>query len=134
MRDAGSVLKSVILLTAVIAAGWAVCFWPARLLRGDSGILWMSVAATACLLPGWIILLLSRLSVFSNDLSAILVQSLLRLGSVATVALVVRQTRPQLGVGDFFAWLICFYLLALLAEVWMLRRAGSNRRLGKKVG
>ena len=132
-RSLGSVFRSAVLLTVVIAAGWAVCFWPARVLRGSSAVWWMSVAAVACLVPGWFVLLLSRLSVFPNDLAAMLAQTLLRLGSVAAVALAVRMARPHLGIMDFFGWLIGFYLMALVTEVWMLRRAVSKPRSGDEV-
>ncbi|MEZ6058738.1 MAG: hypothetical protein R3C19_00080 [Planctomycetaceae bacterium] len=80
----------------------------------------MSIAAICCLVPGWLVVFLSRLAIFSNDLNALLVQSMVRMFSVATAALVVKELRPDLGVADFFGWLIGFYLLALATEVWVL--------------
>ncbi len=114
------VLQNVVLLTLVMAAGWAVCFWPARSLGGGSGVLWMSIAAICCLVPGWLVVFLSRLAIFSNDLNVLLAQTMLRMFSVAVAALMVKELRPELGVVDFFGWLIGFYLLALATEVWML--------------
>ena len=89
----------------------------------DSGVFWMSIAAVTCLVPGWIVLALSFLSVFADDLSAMVVQSMVRLGSIAMVAVVVRKQRPELGFADFFGWLVGFYLLALLTEVLLLRQS-----------
>jgi len=109
-------LRAAVWLTFVIAVGWVLCFWPARMLRGHSGIAWMSLAAICCLVPGWIVVFLSRLAIFRNDLVAMLVQTLLRIGLVGAVALVVVVWRPEIGVADFFGWLIGFYLLALAAE------------------
>ena len=126
-HNKGGVLQSVILLTVSIAVGWILAFWPARFMSGDYGIMWMSVAAVTCLIPGWIVLALSFLSVFANDLSAMVVQSMVRLGSVALVAVLVRKQRPELGFADFFGWLVGFYLLALLTEVLLLRRSAESK-------
>lgn len=116
------ILKPAINLTIAIAIGWAVCFWPARMLNGQDGVWWMSIAAICCLIPGWIVVFLGTLDIFPNDLSAMLVQTLVRLAIVGGVAVIVKIQKPELGVSDFFGWLIGFYLLALAAEVFMLRQ------------
>ncbi len=126
-RNEGTLVRSALSLTVVIIVCSAVAFWPARMLAGDVGVRWMTVAAVTCLVPGWIALSLSWLSVFPNELSAMLVQSMVRLGCVAAVAVIVRTQWPALGLAEFFGWLIGFYLLALLAEVLLIRRmAGSS--------
>ena len=102
--------------------GWVLCFWPARLLDGESGVWWMTLAAVCCLVPGWIVVFLSGLAIFPNDLAAMLVQTMLRVGVVSTVAVSVKKLRPDVGVSEFFGWLIGFYLLALATEVVLLRR------------
>lgn len=117
-----SVLRPALTLTLIIAMAWAVCFWPARTLNGQSGVLWMSIAAICCLVPGWIVVFLSGLAIFSTDLAALMVQSMIRLGSVGGAAVIVRKLKPELGISEFFGWLIGFYLLSLTVEVWMLRR------------
>ncbi len=124
-QQKGSALPSAILLTVVIAAAWGVCFWPARALRSD-GVLWMSIAAICCLIPGWIVVFLSGLAIFSNELAVMLVQTMVRLMSVSVVAIVVKKTRPELGFAGFFGWLVGFYLLALVVEVWLMFRYRSN--------
>ena len=113
--------KAAVWLTIVVASGWVLCFWPARILRGHSGVLWMTLAAICCLVPGWIVVFLSRLAIFRNDLTAMLIQTLLRLGLVGGLALVVVVWRPEIGVIDFYGWLIGFYLLALAAETVLSR-------------
>ncbi|MDG1894840.1 MAG: hypothetical protein P8J37_08025 [Fuerstiella sp.] len=124
-QQKGSALPSAILLTVVIAAVWAACFWPARALRSD-GVLWMSIAAICCLIPGWIVVFLSGLAIFSNELTVMLVQTMVRLMSVSVVAIVVKKTRPELGFAGFYGWLVGFYLLALLTEVWLMSRHRSS--------
>jgi len=115
-------LKSAAWLTAVMVIGWVLCFWPARLLNSESGVWWMTLAAVCCLVPGWIVVFLSGLAIFPNDLAAMLVQTMLRLGVVSAVAVSVKKLRPDVGVADFFGWLIVFYLLALATEVLLVRK------------
>ncbi len=114
-------LRAAVWLTFVIAVGWVVSFWPARILRPENGVLWMTLAAFCCLVPGWIVVFLSRLAIFRNELAVMLVQTLLRLGFVSAVALTVVKSRPDIGVADFFGWLIGFYLLALATETILNR-------------
>jgi hypothetical protein len=80
------------------------------------------------LVPGWVAILVSSASLLKNDLSAMLVQTMVRLFSVATTALIVRQVRPELGIADFFGWLILFYLLALIVEVAFLKSKAASSR------
>lgn len=115
-------LRAALILTIVILAGWAACFWPARWLGGTAGVGWMTLAAASCLVPGWFVVILSRLAIFRNDLTALVCQTFLRIGCVAIVAIVVRQLRPDLGLKGFFGWLIGFYLLALMVEARVARR------------
>lgn len=127
-----SVAGSAVKLTVVIAVGWVLCFWPARLL-GDDVVFWMSIAAICCLVPGWFVVFLSSLAIFSNDLAVMLVQTMVRLMSVSVAAVVVKRLRPDLGFAGFFGWLVGFYLLALLTEVWLLFR-GRVRAVSTESG
>ncbi len=110
-------LRSALLLTVVMLAGWAICFWPARYLRGVSGVQWMSIAAFCCLVPGWCVVFLSGLAMFRNELAAMMLHSGLRLFLVAGAALAVKKLHPELGFTDFYGWLVGFYLLALVVDV-----------------
>jgi hypothetical protein len=120
-------LKAALWLTLVVVIGWVVCFWPARMLRGEAGVIWMTIAAVCCLVPGWIVVALSSLSIFPNELAAMLAQMSVRLVVVGGAAIVVKQLRPEFGPADFFGWLVGFYCLALIAEVVLLR--GSTQGL-----
>ena len=117
----GAALKSALWLTFFVALGWVLCFWPARMLRDEAGVWWMSLAAIAVLVPGWIVVFLSTAAILRNDLSVMLVQTMIRLFSVAGTALAVKKLRPDLGIIDFFGWLVAFYLLALAVEVTLLK-------------
>lgn len=119
-------LVSAFWLTIVLAVGWCVCFFPARWLRGESGIWWMTIAAICCLIPGWIVVFLSMVAIVRDELSAMLIQTMVRLFTVAGVALAVRKFRPELGFVDFFGWLVGFYLLALFVEVKLLKRRSKG--------
>ncbi len=105
-----------------MAVGWVLCFWPARLLRGEAGVWWMTLAAVSSLVPGWIVVFLSGLAIFPNDLVTMVVQTMLRVGAVGAVAVAVKLLHPEITVVDFFGWLIGFYLLALVTEIWLLRK------------
>ena len=118
----GAGLKSALWLTFFVAIGWVLCFWPARNLRGEAGVWWMSLAAIAVLVPGWIVVFLSGAAILRNHLAAMLVQTMIRLFSVAGTSVVVKKLRPDLGIVDFFGWLIAFYLLALAVEVTLLKQ------------
>jgi len=117
-----NVFRSAAILTVALLLGWVICFWPARLMDKQSGVFWMSVAATCCLIPGWIVVFLSGLAIFSNELTTMLVQTMVRMFTVGGVAIAVKKTKPEIGFADFYGWLVVFYLLALGVEVWMLRR------------
>ena len=86
----------------------------------------MSLAAIAVLVPGWIVVFLSGIAILRNDLAAALIQTMIRLFTVAGTAVIVRILRPELGIVDFFGWLIGFYLLALAVEVALLKRRPSS--------
>lgn len=119
-------LRTGVSLTFAMVAGWVICFWPARILNGVEGVWWMSLAAVCCLVPGWIVIFISSLSVFSNDLSIMLVQMTVRLLVVGGAAIAVKRQHPELGPGDFTGWLVVFYMLALFVEVYLLRNRSSK--------
>lgn len=121
-------LKAAFWLTFIVLTGWVLCFFPARALRGSSGVWWMSLAAVSCLVPGWVVVFLSGLSALRNDLSAMMVQTVVRLFTVASLAVVLRKLRPELGFADFYGWLVFFYLLALGVEVVLFRRGLASQR------
>ena len=118
---AGKAKAPVLRLTLMVAAGWVVAFWPARLARGEDGVLWMSVAALSCLVPGWVVVLLEKLTIFRGDLALILGQMGVRFLAIVVTCGLVRWQQPQFGFFDFYGWVIWFYLLAMIVEVVLLR-------------
>ena len=79
-------------------------------------------------MPGWVCVFLCRLAIFRNDLLAMVLQTLLRLGFVGSIALFVVLQRPEIGVSKFYGWLIGFYLLALMTETVLNRPPHGNPR------
>ena len=115
------ILQTVFRLTMIMAVGWVLCFWPAKMLRPEHGVKWMSIAAICCLGPGWIVVLLERLAIFRGDIKLMLGQMGVRFLAIMGAALVVKWREPQFGLADFYGWLIVFYLLAMVYEVILLR-------------
>ena len=109
-------------LTLTLCVVWAVAFWPARLLNGQTGIVWMSIAGICCLVPGWIVVMFSRLAIVPNPAAMVLLQMVARLTIVGAAAIVVRKLFPEFSISVFHGWLVVFYLAALGAEVVLLLR------------
>ena len=82
----------------------------------------MTIAAICCLVPGWIVVFLSVFAIVRSELSAMLIQTMVRLFTVSLVAISVRKLKPELGFLDFFGWLLVFYLLTLVFEVVLPKR------------
>ena len=108
-------------LTVAIAMGWVVCFWPARVMNGPGGVKWLSIAAICCLIPGWLVVYLTTLSIFRNDIDKMLAQMAVRFTSVVAVVLVAKWMYPSLGIAEFYGWVMGFYCLALVIEVRILQ-------------
>lgn len=125
-QNQGNSLWSAATLTFAIVIGWVICFWPARLMNGQDGVFWMSIAAICCLVPGWIVVFLSGLAIFPNDLTVMLVQTMVRMFIIGGAAVVLRKLRPEVGFADFYGWLVGFYLLAMAVEVWVLRQSKTK--------
>jgi hypothetical protein len=97
------------------------------MVRDYSGVFWMTVAAGICLVPGWVVVVVSGFAILSNDLALMLVQTMVRLMSVFVAAIVVKTVQPSVGFTEFYGWLVGFYMLGLLAEVWLtFRRLGAG--------
>lgn len=105
----------------IMVVGWVLCFWPARMLRPEHGVKWMSIAAICCLGPGWIVVLLERLAIFRGDIKLMLGQMCVRFLAVLIACIAVKMQHPEFGLVDFYGWLIVFYLLAMVYEVILLR-------------
>jgi hypothetical protein len=75
-----------------------------------------------CLVPGWATLMAAdRFDDRRRPVFGMLIGTGLRLFVTAGGALVIAFWRSHLRLREFFVWLIVFYLVALVVEVWMLQ-------------
>lgn len=123
-------LAAVYLALAVLLA-WGVCYLPAGRVGGDRGVFWMSVAAVCCLVPGLLVVLVSRLMVFFDSVVVMLVQMSIRMVCVVGFAFAVRSVSAGAGQRVFLGWLVGFYLYTLLLEVLLLHPSAVRRSLAR---
>jgi hypothetical protein len=75
------------------------------------------------LFPGLLVLLvMGLLPKMAAAPHAILLSTAVRMLLVLAGVLVIRETRPELGFREFFAWLILSYMAALAIESFFLVR------------
>ena len=120
-EDKKKLRSPALFLTVAIAAGWAICFWPAKAMNGEVGVKWLSIAAICCLIPGWLVVFLTTLSIFRNYIDKMLAQMTVRFTSVVAVVLLTKWLHPELGIAEFYGWVMGFYCLALIIEVRVLQ-------------
>jgi len=110
-------------LIATLAGLWLVLALPARWVGGIAGLEGLTWAIGLCLLPGLMVLvvmgLVPKLAMAPH---AILLSTAVRMLLVLAGVLVIRETRPELGFREFFAWLILSYMAALAIESFFLVR------------
>ena len=105
----------------------AVCAGPAYYLAGPSGLEGLGYAAFLCLLPGGLALALQGLArTDALRVTLAMAASALRLMLVLAGVLFLRMSRPDLGVKEFFVWLILFYLATLAVETGLLLQSRSR--------
>lgn len=108
-------------LLLVSVAAVLVLSLPAVLVAGWSGLLGLVLSAVLCLIPGLATVgLVSAVKVPSVRVWLILGGMLVRMCVVLVAALIVHQLQPQLGLLEFYIWLVVFYNILLLAETWLL--------------
>ena len=116
------IVESLIRLTVIFGVAWCICFWPARMLRPEEGVWWMSVACLVSLIPGWLIIVLECLPWFRGSLNKLIFgQMSIRFLFVLAACAGIRIIQPQLGLMDFYLWLLIYYLVAMVVEVMLLR-------------
>lgn len=113
-------------LTICMAAAWVLCFWPARILNGNAGVQWMTIAAFCCLIPGWIVVFLGTLDMFPNELAVMLIQMSVRTSVVGAAIVIVKRRHPEFSSDMFLWWIALFYLVALFTEAALL--LGQQKR------
>jgi hypothetical protein len=77
-------------------------------------------------IPGFINLLLSGLPILKDPLKSMLLRMGLRIAVLLPAVLVVKAWWPDVGIAQFYGWLMGFYLISLAFEAWefsiLLRR------------
>ena len=112
----------------LVAAGLVVvCAGPAYYLAGPAGLEGLGYAAFLCLLPGCLALMLQGLArTDALRVTLAMAASGLRLLLVLAGVISVRMARPDLGIKEFFVWLILFYLATLAVETGLLLQSRSR--------
>jgi hypothetical protein len=96
------------------------------MMHGSAGIAWMSLSAAACAIPAWLACGVVASGLVRSDVGKVLLPMAIRMLPCLCVALIVSQVRPELGVSEFYGWLVGFYLLALAVETVSVQSAGSG--------
>ena len=115
-------------LTAVTFAVWLLLVAPAWGLAGKNGIEGLSYAALLCLVPGWLVFLMSSRYGVAETQGAMIVLSgtALRLVFVLCGTLFIQSVRKELQFREFIVWLLVFYMVTLLFET--LLGLGSKKQ------
>lgn len=101
---------------------------PALLLAGWAGLQGLGLSAIVCLIPGLVTVgLVSSVKHPATRIWLTVGGMMVRMLFVLVVALVVHQVRPQLGLLEFYIWLLVFYNVLLLAETWLLLPRASEQ-------
>jgi len=106
---------------------WVVSWWPAHVLGTASGVRWMTVALLIVAIPRFINLLVSALLILKDPLKCVTAQMFLRLAVLLLAVLCVKTQWPQVGISEFYGWLMGFYLVSLAFESWEFSRLVRRR-------
>ena len=120
-RSAGwTAAKNALKLTAVTAAAWSVFALPVWLLRGEQGLFALTLAATLCLIPGWLVFAFHSQYRTAAPLAVSLTATVGRMIAVLAGALAVKAAWPDLDMTSFALLLGAFYVLSLATETKLL--------------
>jgi hypothetical protein len=114
-------------LTAWTAVSWLLLSVPAYKWAGTLGLEGLSYAALLSLVPGWLVL--SCVALTGNSRSqamATLAGTVVRMLFVLLGVLVLRISRPDLGLKEFQGWVVAFYFITLFVETIFLVRTNSQ--------
>ena len=112
LHNCGVFTASVVALSALLAG-------PALGLARVRGLEGIAYSALLCWLPGCV-MFLGIAPMIENKAFAFLIGTGLRMMTVLLGALVIHQTRADLGLREFFSWLVVFYSVTLLVETLLL--------------
>ena len=108
-------------LTFATMVLWALAFFPARSMAGQTGVEGLTIAALLCLLPGLIVFAFVSLNPMPNQQAfVVLAGTGFRLVIVALGMMVVMSIRRDFTVQSFPIWIAVFYLETLAVETWLV--------------
>jgi hypothetical protein len=113
-------------LALLIAGGlvsWLVVFYPARLLWGDSAVVFSVVALLLCLAPAIVTLIWSQRAfqgTAEQQLLAVMGGTAVRMLFVVGAALVLFLSSNYFHEHSFLIWVVVFYLITLTLEMYVL--------------
>lgn len=113
-------LWNAAILGGVVVAVWAILAIPSWWLQGMSGLIGLTVAATLCLIPGWLVFALYSQYGTAAPLTLLLGATFGRMAVVLAGALVAKREYPDLDMKFFAMVLGTFYVLALTVETRLL--------------
>lgn len=119
-------IKSLGFLLAGTLVFWAVVSYPARVLWGESSVLFAATAALLCLAPAAVTLVWSRWAFKGKpeqQLLAVMGGTGLRLLFVIGAGMAIYHLMPDFHYQRFWIFIIVFYLFTLALEMVLLTRA-----------
>jgi hypothetical protein len=129
--------RSLGLLTAGGLIFWLLIFYPARLLGGDTAVIYSAVAGVVCLVPAGATLLWGRWAFQSapeQQLLAVLGGTGVRMVLVIGVGIALFLLSEYFHQPSFLVWLIVFYLVTLALEISLLLMSRSAREPSQQKG
>lgn len=104
-------------------------------MAGTKGLEGLTYAALLCLIPGWIVFFAASRCADSTRMAMVALGGTgLRLLFVLVGALVLKDSRPDLGFREFQIWLVAFYLAMLFVETLLAVRMSADGADRSRVG
>jgi hypothetical protein len=115
-------LRSNLISLLLASAGlWLVAALPAWLIAGTAGLEGLTYSVLLCAPPGFVAVLVAERGRDANRaLAGLLVGAGLRMAAVLAVTLVLKDIRPDLGLMQYYIWLVIAYLVMLALETRLL--------------
>jgi hypothetical protein len=125
------VIKSLALLFAGTFAFWLATALPARILWGDTAVVYSTVAGLLCFLPMAATFIWSERALHGTmeaQLAAVLGGTGLRMVFVAGAGIALYLLFPYFREQSFMFWVIAYYLVTLTLEMGLLlaRRSATD--------
>lgn len=104
---------------------------PAYGVAGLTGLLSLLASVAVCTVAGVVVILLLSYGIIRDPLQVMLFATGFRMLVVMGVVVGVRMRNPELGFGEFYAWLSIVYLASLAAETVFLSQLAKDQSSGK---